>query len=238
MSNATPPPEYPVRVYGAVTIDELDFRPILAAAQDLLAAGHRFLFLSVGLAGCSLWARMRKELDAFKEVLKQAGLWQYGPMLASDPDGDKAIAAQALCDLAVALQKPVKLVRKGEVKVIGDSLSIPYEEVHGVDIDVWFKQLADTIELVKEAIPEQAADTSFIPSPLQLRILEALNHKVLTLDALAEKLEVERSRLHRDALKELKDRGYVKNSRKIGGYYRPDRPPPEYADWLKTQSPE
>jgi hypothetical protein len=79
------------------------------------------------------------------------------------------------------------------------------------------------------------AGRSFIPTDLQERILEALNGKALTLDALAEKLDHERSSLHRDGLKELMRRGLVRNNRRAGGYYRPDAPPPKYADRLGQQ---
>jgi hypothetical protein len=79
--------------------------------------------------------------------------------------------------------------------------------------------------------PRQA-DDSFIPSDLQRQILQKLDGKALTLDALVSKLHVDRSRLHRDGLKELMARGLVKNSRRVGGYYRPDAPPPELRDLL------
>ena len=77
--------------------------------------------------------------------------------------------------------------------------------------------------------PEEASP--FIPSELQRRILESLNGKAMTLDALAGKLDCERSSLHRDGLKELKERGKIRNSRRVGGYYRPDAPPPEYREY-------
>lgn len=76
------------------------------------------------------------------------------------------------------------------------------------------------------------ADLPFLPSELQERILEALQYKALTLDALAAKLQVERSALHRDGIKELKRRGLIANNRRAGGYYRPDVPPPKYAEQL------
>jgi biotin operon repressor len=80
--------------------------------------------------------------------------------------------------------------------------------------------------------PSRQTDAPFIPTELQRRILQKLDGKVLTLDALAQKLETDRSRVHRDGIKELKDRGFVKNNRRLGGYYRPDSPPPDYRDLL------
>jgi len=74
----------------------------------------------------------------------------------------------------------------------------------------------------------------FIPTSLQERILSALEQKALTLDALALKLKEDRSRVHRDGLKELQLRNLVKNNRRVGGYYRPDSPPQKYEDILKN----
>jgi hypothetical protein len=73
----------------------------------------------------------------------------------------------------------------------------------------------------------------FIPSKLQRRILESLNGKAMTQDTLARKLDYERSSLHRHGLKELKQRGKIRNSRRVRGYYRPDAPPPEYREYLQ-----
>ncbi|HEY7310275.1 MAG TPA: hypothetical protein VH643_13005 [Gemmataceae bacterium] len=75
-------------------------------------------------------------------------------------------------------------------------------------------------------------DLPFLPSELHERILAALQQKALTLDALAAKLQVERSALHRDGIKELKRRGLIDNNRRAGGYFRPDAPPPKYAEQL------
>jgi hypothetical protein len=76
------------------------------------------------------------------------------------------------------------------------------------------------------------AGEPFIPSQLQGKILRALVGKALTLDALALKLGVDRSSVYRRGLKELKLRGLVANRRRVGGYFRPDAPPPEYAALL------
>ena len=95
----------------------------------------------------------------------------------------------------------------------------------------------------QDAEPEPAAtatpspssaddDLPFIPSDLQERILEVLQQKALTLDALAVKLDVDRSALYRDGIKELMQRGLIANNRRVGGYYRPDAPPPKYAEQL------
>jgi hypothetical protein len=84
--------------------------------------------------------------------------------------------------------------------------------------------------------PSADDDLPFLPSDLHERILEALDQKALTLDALAIKLDVERSTLHRDGLKELKRRGLIANNRRAGGYYRADAPPPKYAEQLGRKS--
>jgi hypothetical protein len=72
-------------------------------------------------------------------------------------------------------------------------------------------------------------ETPFIPTELQEAILQALDGKALTLDALVAKLAVDRSNLNRSGVKELKARGRIANNRRVGGYYRPDAPPPKYA---------
>jgi hypothetical protein len=79
--------------------------------------------------------------------------------------------------------------------------------------------------------PAQATEQElpFIPTELQGRILQALDGKAMTLDALAAKLDVDRSTLYRFGVKELKARGLIANNRRVGGYYRPDAPPPKYA---------
>jgi DeoR/GlpR family transcriptional regulator of sugar metabolism len=81
-----------------------------------------------------------------------------------------------------------------------------------------------------------ADETPFIPTELQERILEALKQKALTLDALAQKLKTERSTLHRDGIKELMIEEKIANNRRVGGYYRPDAPPPKYAAHLGIES--
>jgi predicted transcriptional regulator len=72
-------------------------------------------------------------------------------------------------------------------------------------------------------------ETPFITTELQDGILQALDGKALTLDALVAKLGVDRSTLNRFGVKELKARGLIANNRRVGGYYRPDAPPPKYA---------
>lgn len=70
----------------------------------------------------------------------------------------------------------------------------------------------------------------FVPSKLQEEILKALDGVALTADKLEECLEVSRHTLFggkdgKGGLKELKAIGMVQNSRKVGGYFRPDAPP-------------
>jgi hypothetical protein len=90
------------------------------------------------------------------------------------------------------------------------------------------KRRSDT----KEQVRSPRESSPFIPSELQERILEALDKKALTLDALAEQLDIERSALHRDGIKELMAENRIANHRRVGGYYRLDAPPPKYAALL------
>jgi hypothetical protein len=94
----------------------------------------------------------------------------------------------------------------------------------------------DRAGTLADAAPSQASDLQFIPSELQERILEVLDQKALTLDTLVLKLQVDRSTLHRNGIKELMQRGLICNHRRVGGYYRPDAPPPQYADKLGKTS--
>lgn len=70
-----------------------------------------------------------------------------------------------------------------------------------------------------------AARRLFIPTQAQQDILEALDGKALTGDALAAKLDVDRRGVMR-SLAELREHGLVENRQRVG-YYRPDAPPPE-----------
>jgi hypothetical protein len=76
----------------------------------------------------------------------------------------------------------------------------------------------------------------FVPSPLQVRILAALENRALTADNLQDRLEIDRSSLYMRGLNELMARGKVVNYRRVGGYYRPDAPPPKYAKFLRENS--
>jgi hypothetical protein len=82
------------------------------------------------------------------------------------------------------------------------------------------------------AEPSAGAATPFIASELQERILAALEGKALTLDALVARLDIDRSTLYRDGIKELRARGLIANHRRLGGYYRRDALPPKYAEVL------
>jgi hypothetical protein len=73
----------------------------------------------------------------------------------------------------------------------------------------------------------------YIPTQLQERVLRALDGKALTLDSLHRALKTDRKRLHHYGLKPLMQAGCVKNNRRVGGYYRPDAPPPKYAALLR-----
>jgi hypothetical protein len=78
------------------------------------------------------------------------------------------------------------------------------------------------------------AGQPFVPTPLQKRILDALAGKAMKADKLADAVKVDRRRLFRDGIKELRERGLIKNSRRVGGYYRPNAPPPQFASFLSA----
>jgi hypothetical protein len=76
------------------------------------------------------------------------------------------------------------------------------------------------------------AEEPFVPTAFQERILAALNKKAMKADALQSALWVDRKRLYREGLNPLMQAGLVRNNRRVGGYYRPDAPPPKYAEFL------
>lgn len=80
--------------------------------------------------------------------------------------------------------------------------------------------------------PSKSEMMVFIPGPMQTAILKALEWKAMRSRALAKALKIDQPSLYRqDGLKELIKFGRVKKQRRIG-YYRPDAPPPEYAQVL------
>jgi hypothetical protein len=69
-------------------------------------------------------------------------------------------------------------------------------------------------------------EAEWVPSSVQLAILQALEGKIMTADALAATIGCDRTTLYTGgAIQQLMDRGFVKNSRKLGGYYRPSHLP-------------
>ena len=77
-----------------------------------------------------------------------------------------------------------------------------------------------------------SADEPWLPSAFQRRILDALKGVALTGEELMAKLNVGKNWLYDGGLRELKEKGLVRNSRRAGGYYRPDAPPLELAGFL------
>jgi hypothetical protein len=67
------------------------------------------------------------------------------------------------------------------------------------------------------------------------RVLDALDGRSLTGDALARRLHTDKSGLQRRTLKPLMMAGMIKNSRRAGGYYRPDALDPKVAKKLSVQ---
>lgn len=91
---------------------------------------------------------------------------------------------------------------------------------------------APVIPLAKQ---QPAAPDAWEPSEYQAAILQALDFRALRSDALVTELDRmgengDRTRLWKArGIKELVDRGLVKNDRRVG-YYRPDAPPEELVD--------
>lgn len=66
---------------------------------------------------------------------------------------------------------------------------------------------------------------------VQRNILAALDGKALTLDALEAATRHSRSTIYaKGGISELRDAGLVDNDRRIGGFFRPDRPPADAAN--------
>jgi hypothetical protein len=84
--------------------------------------------------------------------------------------------------------------------------------------------------LVAESVSNQPP---FVPSWFQRRVLDALNGKVMTADKLQSHLHCDRRNLYRDGLDPLKKAGLLLNDRRVGGYYRPDTPPQEFAEFFE-----
>ena len=84
-------------------------------------------------------------------------------------------------------------------------------------------------EATVQRAPAQTASPQVEQSPpmttKQRQVWEALNGEVLTADKLAEILDCDRSTLITYHLVPLKTAGRIKSDRKVGGYYRPDKPP-------------
>jgi hypothetical protein len=85
--------------------------------------------------------------------------------------------------------------------------------------------LSKVIEIAR-SLPSALRDPSGL-TDRQHEILDALDGKALTKEKLARKIVCNPVTLYRPGgIKELQELGHVKNSRRMGGFYRPDRPPP------------
>jgi hypothetical protein len=80
------------------------------------------------------------------------------------------------------------------------------------------------------------ATSTFVPSAYQRRILKLLEGRALTADKLEAQLTTNRADLFNRGLNELKAHGLIENSRRIGGYFRPDFPPAEFAQFFERAS--
>ena len=78
-----------------------------------------------------------------------------------------------------------------------------------------------------DRVQEPTNDTPFVPTPLQERILKALDGKALKKQKLADEVcNGEGTTLYRPGgIKELRDLGLVNHKPGVG-YYRPNKPPP------------
>lgn len=86
--------------------------------------------------------------------------------------------------------------------------------------------------------PKPEVSEPFIPNPFQIGILRALDGKALRTDPLADEVG-DRRKLFRDpgGLKELQRHRKVSHHSRVG-YYRPDCPPPEFAEQLHQDRPK
>jgi hypothetical protein len=89
---------------------------------------------------------------------------------------------------------------------------------------IWLRLEAGLQRLLPKA-PEP-----FVPTPLQKKILEALDGRALRSEPLANEIKTDKRKLYRQGknlgpLDELEKYGLVTKHRRLG-YYRPDRPPP------------
>ena len=109
---------------------------------------------------------------------------------------------------------------------------------------VWSQKRDGPCPLAMAAAPEQTAASRthqqiFIPTLLQEQILKTLDGKAMTADALESALKLDRRRLYygnnKNGLTDLQQRGLIANNRKVGGYYRPDSPPPKYLKYMREQ---
>lgn len=82
---------------------------------------------------------------------------------------------------------------------------------------------------VLNGTPEKAEEP-FVPTPFQAGILDALEGRALKTEALAAEVGDRRRLFKPGGIKELKEKGLVKNHSRIG-YYRPDAPPPEIEEF-------
>jgi hypothetical protein len=81
--------------------------------------------------------------------------------------------------------------------------------------------------------------TPWVPTPFQHRILNALKGMALTADGLQTRLGADRKDLYERGINPLKEADKILNSRRVGGYYRPDFPPAKFAEFLgKKCDPE
>lgn len=91
----------------------------------------------------------------------------------------------------------------------------------------WDEAVREWAELLRDekAPSDQSDKQPFVPSPLQVAILKALDGRALKKEALAGECRIDPARLYRPGgIKELTELGMVRNKRGVG-YYRPNAPP-------------
>jgi len=86
------------------------------------------------------------------------------------------------------------------------------------------EHVQELTDIIEASLP--AEDLSFVPTPFQKAILDALDGKAMKTDQLGHAVKDRRRLFKENGLAELMDLGLVSNHSRLG-YYRPDSPPEE-----------
>jgi hypothetical protein len=163
------------------------------------------------------WERRRVPGDLTAPYLLKDGLevcawnsWVDSISVEGEPDFFGEVVAR------IDHPFPVRLGREFSVHDVNEA---------GVRLKERSKAISQIMDLVRSIPPGLHPSPKM--EPLQQEILKALDGRVLSKDQLAGLLPCDPGTLYRPGgIKELIARGQVANSRRRGGYYRPDRLPP------------